>query len=32
MQIKDLVNGLCEFDEDEEEYEEAPPTVAEKAG
>ena len=28
MQIEDVVNGLCESDEDEE----APPTVAEKAG
>ena len=31
MQIEDVVNGLCESDEDEEEYEEAPPTVAEEA-
>ena len=30
MQIEDIVNGLCESDEDEEEYEEAPPIVVEK--
>ena len=32
MQIEDIVNGLYESDEDEEEYEEAHPTVAKKAG
>ena len=32
MQIEDVVNGLCETNEDEEEYEEALPTIAENAG
>ena len=32
MQIEDFVNGLYESDEDEEEYKETLPTVAENAG
>ena len=32
MQIEDIVNGLCESDEDEEEYEKAPPKVAKNVG